>query len=174
VRNTPKDGDAFAAGGGKGISYGEAAADDIIPEPVFAAAAAETRSASGETVTDAASGGYGSSGDYGGSYGGGGYGGYGGGTNDTTDSSSDSPSIAPPNNTTPYNFDVRFVGMVYDALIADAGKLAEFKLAVRSAVALAIKLDISYIAIASLRSGSVVRARVLFVCVCGGGRLVEE
>ena len=133
-------------------------ADDIVPEPVFAFTASRTIDAGVAAALPGADSAYGGGyGDYGyGAYGAyGGYGGYGG---DGVVVEEEAPSNATLAEATPYTFGFRFVGMDFDALVADAPKLAAFKLGVRGSVANATGLTLASVFVANVTRGSVVRS----------------
>lgn len=129
-----------------------------MPEPVFAFTASRTIDAGVAAALPGADSAYGGGyGDYGyGAYGAyGGYGGYGG---DGVVVEEEAPSNATLAEATPYTFGFRFVGMDFDALVADAPKLAAFKLGVRGSVANATGLTLASVFVANVTRGSVVRS----------------
>lgn len=73
-----------------------------------------------------------------------------------TPTASANATYAAPSDTVPYAFHTRFVGMDYDALMANIVRREAFKADVRAAVAKAAALTAANVEIANLTRGSVV------------------
>lgn len=75
--------------------------------------------------------------------------------NGTSDNSTNDTYVSPAD-TTPYSFSAHFIGLDYDALMANTTRREAFKLDVRTAVARAAALNISNVDVYNLTRGSVV------------------